>query len=236
MKQLVTILLLSMSTVFCAAQDVNEPPYIEVTGTAEAYFMPDEIHLNITILERLKGKEKITLKSQETNLMNALQQANLPELAMNQASSHYVNVKWKKDQNIAAAKYVLVLKNATQVSQAMRILDSLEIQNAAIGTVTHSKIDSLNKVMRIRAIKAAKDKATYLMEAIDQELGAPLIVQEESTYRAGYNQEGALNVRGARSSANYYYVDGAKTNSPVLTFEKIKLRSKMYIKFQIKTD
>lgn len=232
MKQLIIFLTCSLH-LLAAAQDRNKTPYIEVYGTAEDYFMPDEIHLNITILERMKGKEKITLQWQETNLIMALQRAKLPELAMNQASSQYVNVKWKKDQNIASAKYALILQNATQVSQTMRILDSLEIQNAYLGKVTHSKIDSLNKEMRIQAIKAAKEKALYLTQAIDEKLGSPLVVQEESTYRANSYKQESLNVRGARNDASYYYGDGIKSQPATLTFEKIKLRSKMYIKFEI---
>ena len=71
-----TVLLLLTATVTVFGQTTTEneteKPYIEVTGTAEKEIIPDEIYITITIKERHKGKEKITIEKQEIDLKEAL--------------------------------------------------------------------------------------------------------------------------------------------------------------------
>lgn len=234
MKQLFMYCFMALSIANAAAQDINERPYIEVTGTAEDYFMPNEIHVHITISERLEGKEKATLAQQETALSHALANFKLPKMNLKDASSNYVEIKWKKDQNLAKAKYNLILSNAKQVAMVFEILDSLQIQNAYIGSVSHTRIDSLNQVMRIRAIQAAKTKAQYLVSAINEPLGKPLVIREVmgNGYKA-MNSNAHLNVRGARSDSEYYYIDGVASKEVPVTFQKLKIQKSIYIKFEI---
>ena len=52
-----------------------------------------------------------------------------------------------------------------------------EIKDAYLSRVDHSQMDSLRREVRMEAVRAAKDKATYLLAAIDIDLGAPLIVR-----------------------------------------------------------
>lgn len=87
------------------------------------------------------------------------------------------------------------------------------------------------------AIKAAKEKADYLLSAIGEQTGKAILVREQSP--TTYNLDDSnLNVRGSRSEPNYYYVDGVKTGfsekEKVIQFEKLKLQAAIYVKFEIK--
>ncbi len=91
--------------------------------------------------------------------------------------------------------------------------------------------------MRILAIKAAKEKADYLLAAIGEETGQALKVNEVNSLNPYLGNGSNLNVKGARNENTNYFVDGVKVNGAdkaVVTFKKIKLRSSIYVKFEIK--
>jgi hypothetical protein len=96
-------------------------------------------------------------------------------------------------------------------------------------------MDSLRKEVKILAIKAAKDKADYLLTAINEQTGKPLVVKENEILpnRTLSN----VNVRGGRSSETEYFVDGMKMKSEEnneIQFQKIKIQTSIYVKFSIK--
>jgi uncharacterized protein YggE len=98
-------------------------------------------------------------------------------------------------------------------------------------------MDSLRKEVKILAIKAAKDKADYLLTAIGEQTGKPLVVKENEILpnRTLAN----VNVRGSRSSETEYFVDGVKMKSDdnnEIQFQKIKIQTStsIYVKFSIK--
>jgi len=108
-------------------------------------------------------------------------------------------------------------------------LDKLEITDAFIAKVNHSKLDSLNKEVKILAIKAAKNKADYLLTAIGEQTGKPLIVEE---------RENGITSR-AKVLYSGRYVDGVRVTSDSdkeeeLQFKKIKIEAFIYVKFAIK--
>ena len=111
--------------------------------------------------------------------------------------------------------------------------DEIKINDARIARVDHSKLDELKKKVRIMAIKAAKAKADYLLEAIGAETGKPLIVREMTTQMP---HEQMLNIRGQSTQSMLYEVEGLKYTyaDQLIQFQKIKIRESVYVKFGIK--
>ncbi|MCH8330127.1 MAG: SIMPL domain-containing protein [Bacteroidetes bacterium] len=228
----ITILLLLTATTSVFAQpnktDKIEQPFIEVTGTAENEIIPDEIYIEITLRERHEGKENITIDKQEADLKEALKSIglDLDDLSLSDAIANYVRVKWRKKDVITKSEYVLKVNDALTVGKVFEKLDELKIEDANILRVDHSKIDSLRKEVRIMAIKAAKDKAIYLLTAIGEQIGKPLIVRES----------GALPFSNLALPRNVgisgYYSQGYDADK-VIQFQKINLRSSIYVKFEI---
>jgi uncharacterized protein YggE len=208
----------------------EEKPYIEVNGTGEMEVVPDEIYVTITIRERSNNKKTISIEEQEQNLKNALKtlKVDLKNLSLAGANADLVRIEWRKKGVITQKQYSLKLGNATILGQVFTELDKLEITDAYVSHVQHSKIDSLRKVVKIMAIKAAKNKADYLLAAIGERTGKPLIVRENDV---AYHQPvwTMANARMDKLESNTSYEN---YNDPI-DFKKIKVESSIYVKFGI---
>ena len=105
-----------------------------------------------------------------------------------------------------------------------------------ISKTDHSKIIQLRKDTRIKAIKAAKEKAEYLLEAIGEKPGKPLIVRETSNRSYG-NVQAVYDLNPFRRDRNegYMFSDGDKIENKEteIVFEKIKISASYYIKYAI---
>ena len=236
-----TILLLLTATFTVFGQTTTESevekPYIEVTGTAEKEIIPDEIYISITIRERHEGKEKITIDKQEADLKEALKSIgiSLDNLSLSDANANYIRVKWTKKDVITKTEYVLKVGDALTVGKVFEKLDELKIVDAEISKVSHSKLEQFKKEVRIMAIKAAKEKADYLLTAIGEQTGKAMKVFEQSpTYKI---DDSNLNIRNARNVSSYYVGEGKMSISDkdkIIQFQKINLQAAIYVKFEIK--
>jgi hypothetical protein len=214
-----------------------DQPYIEVTGTAEKEVIPDEIYIGITIKEKYVNREKITIEAQEEKLRLLIQSLNidLSNLTISDADADYVRVSWQKKDILTKKNYSLKVSDATTIGKVFQGLDNLEITEASINKVKYSKIDSLRKEVRILAIKAAKDKADYMLASIGEKTGKPLIVNENVALPMS-NVAGSM--RGQRSDGNVVFIDGVKVKAEEneeneIQFEKIKVQISIYVKFAI---
>jgi len=240
LKQLLTMAFL-LTTIFTFGQTntskTEEQPYIEVTGTAEQEVIPDEIYIGIVIREKYVSKVKVTIEEQEEKLKNAVKSLgiDLTNLFLSDANADYVKVYWWTKDVLTKKNYTLKVSDATTVGKVFKELEKLEITNANISRVNHSKLDSLRKAVKILAIKAAKDKADYLLTAIGEQTGKPLVIKENEILPN--RTLASVNVRGSRSSETGYYVDGMKMESDdnnEIQFQKIKIQTSIYVKFSIK--
>lgn len=233
---LVVIALLITTTTFAQTKvGCEENPYIEVNGSAELEVIPDEIYINIIIREKYINKEKVTIAKQEEKLKTFLKDINIDinNLYLSDANADYVKVKlWSKDV-LTKKDYTLKVVSANSVGQVFQQLEKLEINDAYIAKVSHSQFDSLRKEVKILAIKAAKNKADYLLSAIGEQTGKPLIVQERENVT--YSNSNA-NYTSNRNELMTVYLPKSTGEDKIeeLQFEKIKLNALIYVKFSIK--
>ncbi len=178
----------------------------------------------------------MTIEEQEEKLKAAVKSIgiDLKNLFLSDANADYVKISWQKKDVLTKKDYTLKVSNATSVGQVFQELEKLEITDASVLKVNHSKIDSLRKEVRIMAIKAAKEKADYLLTAIGEQTGKPLIVTE--TPQPIIREEIAR--MPLRSSANFISIDDVPASNgnkvQEIQFQKIKLSSGVYVKFSIK--
>jgi uncharacterized protein YggE len=238
MRQILTLtiglIFLTQMSLGQTQANIEQKPYIELTGRAEKKIVPDEIYLSITIKERESGRDKITVEQQEKDLRQALTDLNIPLelLTVADAQADYIRVKWTKKDVISQSEYELKLSTAQQVADVFEKLDEMKIDNAFISKVSHSKIKEYRKEVEIQAIKNAKSKADYLLAAIGQETGTALIINERNSNPDDYYIDG-LNVRGARSLASVQYIEPKDKSIGTIEFRKIKLETTIYVKFEI---
>ncbi|MFT5337217.1 MAG: hypothetical protein ACI9YL_001219, partial [Luteibaculaceae bacterium] len=109
-------------------------------------------------------------------------------------------------------------------------LDELEVEYANIRKISHSRLEQIKKDTRIQAIKAAKEKADYLLEAIGQKTGKALQVQE-----VDYPDLRSSPVANHIMKSDPLVVHNTKvsTSKGELQFKKIKVRSSVFVKFAI---
>lgn len=236
-KTLFIVILFSGTTYAQNQNPIEEKPFIEVNGVAEQEIIPDQIYISIIIREKYENKEKITIESQEEKLKALLKEINIPtsNLYLSDANADYVKVKFRTKDVLTKKDYTLKVSSATAVGQVFQQLEKLEINDANVSKVSHSKIDSLRKEIRIAAIKAAKTKADYLLNAIGEQTGKPLIVRENSNGNLEYNYNRNSNTR-VTSYQNVRFLDDSdkSADDEEIQFQKIKIQSSIYVKFLIK--
>lgn len=227
-----------LATVFCtvlcfnsnAQENTNKQdiPYIDVSGTAEQEIVPDIIYIGITLSDKLTSKgAEYTLNDQENRLKKIVKDlgVDMSNLVLADASSNVI-IKKQKEKGVSQTKdYLLRLSSAAQVSQVFEALYENDIKEAGITKIDHTKITEVRKQTRINAIKAAKDKATYLLDAIGEQLGKPLSISEVDHVNT--------NVLYTRSNlVNYYNVGGGPEEN--LAFKKISISYEYFIRYSIK--
>ena len=206
-------------------------PYIQITGVAEKMIVPDEIYISITLVD--EPKKKYDLDKQEEDLKSEIMALgiDLKHLTLSHAYAGYVGRKRKKGEVRNSISYTLKVNTANQVSKVFEKLDKIGIEGAFISRVDHSKILEFKKEVRIEAIKAAKLKATYLLEAIDEKLGKPLAIDENQySSNLGWGYFGK-SVVGNSISNDDSLSEYAKIGN--VQFKKIKVKSEISIKFEI---
>ncbi|KAF0236717.1 MAG: hypothetical protein FD181_2487 [Prolixibacteraceae bacterium] len=217
---------------FAAAQESQkEKPYIDVVGTGEMEIIPNEIYISFTLKERMDGKNKITIETQEAEVKKQLQKVgfNLDKLSLADASADYVTVKRKNKEVLASKNYLMKVATTTEVASVFEVLDNVQALNADIIRVAHSEIEKYRKEVKISAVKAAKEKAGYLLGAIGETVGKPLMIQERETY----DDIRPMMIRGM--AANVEMEQKAdEIVIPEITFQKIKLKYSVFSRFEIK--
>lgn len=204
-------------------------PYITVNGTAEKEVVPDIIYISIVLQDKVVNKANYTIAAQEEKLKKSLQALgiDLKNLSLTDASSDIIRYKRKEKGIEERQEYLLKVSTATEVRKVFEALHDNDIKEASVATVDHSQIDVLRKEVRIAAIKATKDKATYLLEAIGEQPGKPLVITEEP--------DNTYALENYRANVNYYVKDSKNEDNTIETdFKKIKIKFSYYVKYAIK--
>jgi len=236
MKKLATLAILLFFLSFTAtAQTQNEPkPFIEITGTSEIKINPDQIFIRIK-LEENTDKSKKDITEQEESLIKAFQSVGISteKLVVTDANAFYGKSGFLSKDIVNTKQYELEVKSANQAKQAFEQMDKLNIKNAYIARVDHSQMEEYKKQAKIKAIQEAKEKATYLLEALGEELGGALIVRENAFNIYGIQGLRKPNTSMIRESYRFDdYRDEDKEESE-LDFKKITLTASIYVKWEI---
>jgi uncharacterized protein YggE len=230
MKILLCLLLLipafAKSQTALIERTLPEANSIEVVGTATKEIRPDIIILSIALSEKDNNGKQYTIEQQDVNLRKILASLDIPssELLLSDISSQLITFKAKEQSARRTKEYSLELQKAEQVSALLQGLAEAGIKEVAVTKVDHTKIDSLTKEVRILAIRAAKEKAIYLTQAIRASIGNALQIREigqEMIYSPF--SEIASNVSTRESSPETEKVD----------FRYLKISSSIFVKFAL---
>jgi len=235
MKKLTLIMALAFAFTSTNAIEISEPlkRIITVTGSAEMIVPPDEIELEITMTEYGGGS---TISKIETALMKLLLGNDVPkeQVVFNGTfSSFYWYYWWHHRNDSRKSKKILVTLDAkTDFMKLVRDLDKEYISHIRITKTSNKDIQKLRRDVKIEAIKAAKAKAKYLLEAVGEEVGRLITVDELSELnhnQHSYWNHGNINQVMSNSVMSYSKSRGGyMENVP-----EIKLRYEIKTQFEI---
>lgn len=231
LKQLtVALLFLFLPTSFSFAQE-NPGKYIEVTGTSEIEIVPDEIHYIIEIKEYWEEefhknskpedyRTKVYLVWIEQNLRKALRRVGIgeEEIRMQEAGDY---CRERGRDFLIAKQFDITLENFEQIDKILQVVDTKGIHSMRIGELKNKNMEAYRKQGKIEALKAARTKAAYLVEAAGRQLGDVLRIvepKEETNYSPFLT---------AQSNISYSKAGGFDT------FRTIKLKYSMSVRFEI---
>ncbi|WP_028887825.1 SIMPL domain-containing protein [Tenacibaculum ovolyticum] len=232
MKAVQIIIILFLSSTIFGQTIKDNTPFIEVTGKVELEISPDEIYLDISLKESIKNGKKTTLDKLEDCLKEELEIIGIPKecLFVSDINSVIAKTGWWTKEILSTGKYSLKITSPKKLKEAFKIFEKLKITDVRITKATHSKLDFYKKKNRIAAIKAAKEKADYLLNAINANTGKPLKVNETNHDLQNFAQLNYVN-----NSPNRYESSISKSyNKGIVQFENIKLTSSIYVIFEIK--
>ena len=230
MKKYITLVfILFLMEAYSQNEETNacEQPYIEVTGTAKREVVPDKIFITITLKEKTIDRKTYTIQEQENVLKSIVSSLNIgmDKLSLSDSNSK-VFYKRRREKGILLSKeYVLEVSNPQQVDIVFESLSNNNIKEASITKTEHSEIIQIRKEVRIDAIKAAKEKAEYLLLAIDEELGSPIEITERTIPN---NVSQSYN--GYNSNISFYSEEILNN----VNFKTIEVKFSYYIKYGIK--
>lgn len=220
-----TLILMTLSL---QAQQVSER-YIEVTGTSEIEIVPDKIHYIIEIQEYFEeefdGKSKpeeyrtkVPLSEIEQELQVVLNKAGVP---YNAVRTQEVGNYWRKQgQDFLVSKtFDIMLRDFRQIDKlVVELINTKGINAMRIGELENKDMLAYHQKGKIEALKAARNKATYLVEALGKKLGSVIRIVEK---------DNSLGLSLAQS--NVISSDAASFEQ----FRTIKQNYSMLVRFEI---
>jgi len=178
------------------------------------------------------NKKKVEIEELERQLQTAVLNAGIPKenFTINNISSFNYTFEKKKNPDFLARKqYRIKVTDLNKFNQILSAVEPKGVEYTNIESYDYSKIESLKQDLKIKALRAAKDKANYLAAAVDDKVGDALDIQEinneyypQPMYRANATMSMDKGV-GAEAAP-----------MPDIDFKKIKLNYQMRAVFELK--
>ena len=184
MKKLIAIAFVALFSVSAMAQQVDLRKKINVSGSAETEVTPDIIYIGISLKEYLKdnnSKKKVDITELENQLYTAVLKAGIAkeDLMINNVSSfNYATEKKKNPDFLASKQYRLKVSDLNKFNDILSAIDVKGIASTNIESYDYSKIETLKKDLKIKALLAARDKANYMVTALGEKLGGVIDIQD----------------------------------------------------------
>lgn len=208
---------------------------ISVTGSAEMEIVPDEIYFRVVLKEYQKDKNKVAMEKLEKELTQSVLAAGIAkeDFMIEQVSGYSWSKKKKDDAELYNSKsFIIKVSTPGKIDEILNKVNAESIYSVEIRNYSHSKIEEYKRQLKIEAIKAAKAKATYLLEAIGEKIGPALEVNE---YDNAYHTGGFYMEEVQITNSEYKQFDAVQLSDEnnFIGFQKIKLQFQVNATFSI---
>lgn len=223
----IIIFLLFTISVCCSQRiDHDDRRFISVTGSAEVVIQPDEIELQIVLKEYDLALNKEKIEKIESDFFKILKQNSISSEQVLLNDSQYSWYRWWSYRNDFHGQkhYILKLSTETDLMSFMKELNIKGVHSINISKTTSSKSQALRKEIKISAMKAAKEKAEYLLESVGEKVGQLISVQEIINPYSRYSNS-PIRSNSSRS---------IETQNQIENISPILIRYEVKTKFAIK--
>ncbi len=230
MKNIIVMLMAGTVLLVSSCSQDSGREKIEVIGSAEMEVTPDIVYVGISLREYFVSGTtvRVSIEIMEDKLKSVLKSAGIDvnNLVVNNVASYQEHYNRKRDpQYLAAKQYRLKLPDVKKLDAILAALDPQGIQYTQVEGYEYSNLDTIRKNLKIKALKAAQNKAYYLTEAIDKELGEAIEVSEITEPMQMNRQMNAGN--GAMSEAV------EQSAASTVNFKSVKLSSQIRVVFEM---
>lgn len=221
-----TVALLFVATTLLAQENTGLR-YIEVNGTAELEVTPDEIY----VVGVLKEEKSDDFEKIEKTFLAELKKLGISDddIHLADMSGEFASAWFKKDQLIKEKTFQVKLTSAKMVGDFLKAADETGLKNVRILRTDISNREELEQQLRINAVKDAKNKATYMTQAIDSDIGSVLQIRENhlSIYR------GNVRVNDLAMVQQSFQSKSKIESKSLVGFKKIRMEMKIIARFEI---
>jgi hypothetical protein len=204
--------------------------------------IPDEIYVQVDLREyKKKGEEKTELEKIKNDFLASCKAVGIADSNIAVASYDGYNMAnlWrrrKKDPELLSSiAYQIKFNNTRMIDDLVTRLDDEATNNFSIIKTSHSKITEFRKQLKISAVKAAREKAAYLSESVNEQVGQAITIVEPEEYmnsdvQAGrYKSNVAFNENFSMKEARAYGI-----NDNGVDYRRIKIRYEVKVLYALK--
>lgn len=233
-KILIAILFATFTTVTSDGQSLPIR-YIEVTGSSEMEVEPDIIILSISIEEYLSEdlniqtqyrdyKKKASIKEIEQTLFVDLKKIGIGK---DQIKTREMGNLWRFPQYgndfLFSKTFDITLHDFNTVDNVIHAIHSKGVSNISIKELQNDHLEEYKKQVKTEALKAAKDKAIYLLKSIDKTIGPIISIIELS-------DDSIMNNKSLNNDTN---INNGYQNTAASNVRNIKIRYQIKASFEI---
>jgi len=222
---------------FAAAQETPAEsitqPIIHLEASAMREIVPDEYYFQVLVKESMKNKVKTTIEMLEARMIQGLDSIGISkdQISLERMSDLQTYKRRRSKTHLTSQVYQIKLTSLEKLKPMFEVLSKVPAVSASLSHVDHSKMPQFRQEVKIEAMKAGKEKATYLLEAVGSKVGSLLHVRELNLAgpRVPSNQMAYANT--AINFRQEYKWDKAQQES--LTYKTIRIRFAFELKFEI---
>lgn len=239
MKVFVTaaITIFSLISTYAYSQETIKQKTVNASGVAEMEVVPDEIYVQVLLREYdKKSGGKTDIEAIKNDFLKAALSVGLTEADISvQGYQGWDGNFWlyrknkKKNPDLKASiTYEIKLATTKKMDELVQKLDDEATQNFFISRISHSRMQEFKKQLKIQAVKSARDKATYLAEAINEHIGEALTINEPNEINPYPQPMYARSMKMAETAM----MDNEQ--QPNIDFKKMKLQYEVNVVFALK--
>jgi uncharacterized protein YggE len=154
--------------------------YIEITGDAELEIAPNQFFIKIILKEKdFESKEKFDeLEDAMLKKLGLIGIDISKDIGIKDHLSNFKSYWQDSDPSKSAIEYELVVDDASKAMRVITNLESIGVSDVSIDGVANTELASYQSQVKVKAIQNAREKASSIARAINQNVGKAIYIKE----------------------------------------------------------